>query len=387
MIGVEEAAQGIRETAASGRRKGNPAAVSETVGTLSDSLRQKLPEREMMRLNDTLEHSPVGQEYAGILTGLDAAGTTAFTEAVTDVVSKTVKRGEGYSSLQDFLTDGRVSQIMEATLETVVEAVEQPDAKAAGQTGKDSAAPAKRKIDHSGVAVLADDAKADIRERMQNDPGLREAVEQARQAGKELFCGTDVDRIIRNIAVGKKMQLPKDENIEIRGNAVIFSGKYGIMEQDGTMRSVTVAPYADTRRSNRESGIPNMQAHHVAQNAIYGQMVPKSEAIAVTVSGDVFQNPNSQHSRLHEFYDNEFEKLLVESDVPRNIKALEIFARGMQETGYSPMVIEYAIEQVVCQWGTYGVKLDDPIPRIPRRTIYRKPKQEGHYVVEKPERE
>ena len=59
----------------------------------------------------------------------------------------------------------------------------------------------------------------------------------------------------------------------------------------------------------------------------------------------------------------------------------------MQNAGYSPIVIEYAIEQVICQWGVYGVKLDDPIPHIPRRTNYKKSKQEGRYVVEKTERE
>ncbi len=387
VVGVEEAAQGIRETAASGRRKGNAAAISETVGTLSDSLRRKLPERDLVQLTETLERSPAGQEYTGILTGLDATDTAAFMEAVTDTVSEAVKRGEGYSSLQDYLTDNRVSQITEAVLETTVEAVNQPDARSAEQPDARSVASEKRKIDHSGIAVLADKAKAAIQERMRNDPVLREAVERAREAGKESFCGVDIDVIIRNVAAGKKMQLPDDNSARIRGNTVIFSGEHGILGLDGAMHSVAVASYDDTRQFNRESGVPGMQAHHIAQNAIYRKMVPKSQGIAATVSGDVFRNPDSQHARLHDFYDNELEKLLAGSGAPRNKEALEIFAHGMQNAGYSPIVIEYAIEQVICQWGVYGVKLDDPIPHIPRRTNYKKSKQEGRYVVEKTERE
>ena len=48
---------------------------------------------------------------------MDAADAARLTEAVTDAVADAVKRGESYSSLEDFLTDESVERMTEAVIE------------------------------------------------------------------------------------------------------------------------------------------------------------------------------------------------------------------------------------------------------------------------------
>ena len=97
---------------------------------------------------------------------MDAADAARLTEAVTDAVADAVKRGESYSSLEDFLTDESVERITEAVIEEAAETLGLADADDSGSK--------KEKIRDSRVAALKDMAKETLTDRFRKDGELRD---------------------------------------------------------------------------------------------------------------------------------------------------------------------------------------------------------------------
>ena len=73
---------------------------------------------------------------------------TADAASLTDAVANAVKRGESYSSLEDFLTDESVERMTEAVIEETAETLGLADAEDIGVNEK--------KLGDSRVAALED---------------------------------------------------------------------------------------------------------------------------------------------------------------------------------------------------------------------------------------
>lgn len=168
------------------------------------------------------------------------------------------------------------------------------------------------------------------------------------------------------------MQLPDENSVEICGNTVIFSGKYGMMGPDGEMHSVAVAPYTDTRRFNRKSGVPGMQAHHVAQNAIYGKIIRKADGIAVSLFGSALTDWGSPHNKAHVCGEQQLDTYRKSGTSPTNNTMYEIYARELQAAGLDQTVIEYVLYRTIQQQMEHGLLPDMPIPRMPRKIYFGK---------------
>ena len=158
---------------AAGRKPGTTVSVSEIVGQISDSLRQKLSERDLVQFNEAFENSPAGNRFAEALAGMDTADAARLTEAVTGAVADAVKRGESYSSLEDFLTDESVERMTEAVIEEAAETLGLADADDIGANEK--------KLGDSRVAALKDMAKESLTEQFRKDGELRDTAERVRQ--------------------------------------------------------------------------------------------------------------------------------------------------------------------------------------------------------------
>ena len=104
---------------------------------------------------------------------MDAADAARLTEAVTDAVADAVKRGENYSSLEDFLTDESVERMTEAVIEEAAETLGLADADDIGANEK--------KLGDSRVAALKDMAKESLTEQFRKDGELRDTAERVRQ--------------------------------------------------------------------------------------------------------------------------------------------------------------------------------------------------------------
>ena len=104
---------------------------------------------------------------------MDAADAARLTEVVTGAVADAVKRGESYSSLENFLTDESVERMTEAVIEEAAETLGLADA---DETGGN-----ETKLGDSRVAALKDMATESLTEQFRKDGELRDTAERVRQ--------------------------------------------------------------------------------------------------------------------------------------------------------------------------------------------------------------
>ncbi len=334
--------------------------ISETAARVADSLRGKLPARDLARFNEAFENSASGKRLAEALAGMNASDAARLTEAVTGAVADAVKRGENYSSRTDFLTDESVERMTEAVIAEAAEALGLADA--------DDTAPTRETIRDSNVAALKDMAKEALTERFQKDGTLRDTAERVRQARRD--GTTRSDRIIGRMERGESVNFLDGIPVKRYGETVVFPPKYGTMYSNGNRYAVSVGPYGEDVGVNKRLGLPGAQSHHVAQNASFKSVIPKLKAIAISVEGDVIRDPRSQHAKIHNTYEVGLDAFRLAGTRPTYKEYLKIVERGIQTIGLSEAAINYTLYTVVNQWLAYGIDLNTEIPKMPRKMYF-----------------
>ena len=348
-----------------GRKTASTVNTTETANRVSESLRQKLPQRDLERFSETFELSPAGEKLAEALAGMDAADAARLTEAVTDAVADAVKRGENYSSLEDFLTDESVERMTEAVIEEAAETLGLADADDTGVNEK--------KLGDSRVAALKDMAKESLTEQFRKDGELRDTAERVRQKRREGAIRSD--RIIERFERGEPNDYLDGISLERYGNSVIIPAEYGTIYPDGKRYPVVVGPYGEVKRINKQLGLPNTQAHHVAQNAIYGKTVPKQQGVAVSLRGNAFTEFQSPHNNAHRFGETKIDTYREGGTVPTNKRMYEILSGELQAAGLNNNVIDFIMYEVIQQHMEYGILPEEHIQRIPRKIFFNTSKE------------
>ena len=334
--------------------------ISETAARVADSLRGKLPARDLARFNEAFENSASGKRLAEALAGMNASDAAKLTEAVTGAVADAVKRGENYSSRTDFLTDESVERMTEAVIAEAAETLGLADA--------DDTAPTRETIRDSNVAALKDMAKEALTERFQKDGALHDTAERVRQARRD--GTTRSDRIIGRMERGESVNFLDGIPVKRYGETVVFPPKYGTMYSNGNRYAVSVGPYGEDVGVNKRLGLPGAQSHHVAQNASFKSVIPKLKAIAISVEGDVIRDPKSQHAKIHNTYEVGLDAFRLAGTRPTYKEYLKIVERGIQTIGLSEAAINYTLYTVVNQWLAYGIDLNTEIPQMPRKMYF-----------------
>ena len=291
---------------------------------------------------------------------MDAADAARLTEAVTDAVADAVKRGENYSSLEDFLTDESVERMTEAVIEEAAETLGLADADDTGVNEK--------KLGDSRVAALKDMAKESLTEQFRKDGELRDTAERVRQARRE--SATRSDRIIERIKRGEPNDYLDGIPVKHYGKTVVFPKEHGTIYSNWNRYEVSIGPYSEDTSVNKQLGLPGAQSHHVAQNASFKSVIPKLKAIAISVEGDVIRNPKSQHAQIHGAYEMGLDGFRAAGTRPTYKEYLRIIERGIQTIGLSEAAINYTLYTVVNQWLAYGIDLDTEIPKMPRKMYF-----------------
>lgn len=116
-------------------------------------------------------------------------------------------------------------------------------------------------------------------------------------------------------------------------------------------------------------GLPNTQAHHVVQNAIYGEIVAKRDGMTISVEGNVFRDSGSLHNRMHALSDAELDTFRASGTIPTNAEYAAISARGLQSVGFHEAVIEYVMDQVIANNGNVACSLTCQFPGCPEKCI------------------
>ena len=218
-------------------------------------------------------------------------------------------------------------------------------------------------------------AKDALTERLRKDGQLRDTAERVREFRRETatgnpYAGLDIAEMFRRHERGESYDYLAGIPTKRYGNSVTIPAEYGIVHSDGNRYPVVVAPYVDARPIIKQLGLPNAQAHHVAQNAIYGNIVAKSEGITISVEGDAIREIGSPHNEMHIFSDAQLDVFREAGTVPTNVEYAEISARAMLSVGYNEVVTKYVIDQVIQQQLAHGLLPNMPIPKMPRKLYF-----------------
>ena len=265
-VGIDEAMTqnnaALREDAVG--RKTSPAVnTAETANRVSESLRRKLPERDFVQFNETFENSPAGNQLSEALAGMDTADAARVTEAVTGAVADAVKRGESYSSLEDFLTDESVERMTEAVIEEA--------AKTLGLADADDAGVNEKKLGDSRVAALKDMAKESLTEQFRKDGELRDTAERVRQKRGSEAADVSADTFIGETeAPSAEMRTLYKDYIE--RNSLTYKGKNSGITLESSSKSGTIPSIENTLTHRRISAdgreIINKAVYHKLTNPV-----------------------------------------------------------------------------------------------------------------------
>lgn len=179
-----------------------------------------------------------------------------------------------------------------------------------------------------------------------------------------------VMRIIQAVEQGAKPNYLAGIPAEHRGKSVIIPAEYGTIYPDGEKYPVVVGPYAEVKQINKQLGLPNTQAHHIAQNAIYGETVPKQQGIAISLRGNALTEFQSPHNDVHRIGEQIIDIYRRGGTAPTNEKMYEIYAGELQAAGLNENIIEHAVYQVIQQHMEYGILPGDTIQKMPRKIFF-----------------
>lgn len=113
------------------------------------------------------------------------------------------------------------------------------------------------------------------------------------------------------------------------------------------------------------------QAHHVNQNAVYKDVIPSDEAIAVKLEGNAFTQPGTPHYETHfnmeKFWDQFRRGGTRYRERPTNLEYTNAMYKALKESGLSESQAKEVIQQAIKQRIEYGLLGGDLVPRIPGR--------------------
>ena len=312
----------------------------------------KVAPKYLEKLNRTLQKTPGGQALINALTCADERDAGTLTALISDSFANEVERVGNYSSREAFLNEESVTRMAGAVLEGTSQLLGLPGAGTS-----------------SSVSAIRDSREAVIVER-----AITAIAGEVRDNDE---IGSAVGRIIQAIEQGEKPDYLAGIPHEERGNAMIFPPEYGIMYPDGKKYPIVVSSYSEAKPIIKQLGLPNAQAHHLAQDAIYRDRIPKAQGITISVEGDAIREPNSQHGVEHNYYTTKLEKYYEAGIKPTHRDFAEIMMGGMMEIGVHPAVRNYALDRVIRQLVENGIDLEKEIDRFPGTRRFKKTKNIG----------
>ncbi len=130
---------------------------------------------------------------------------------------------------------------------------------------------------------------------------------------------------------------------------------------------VDAKPYDELTPKLQSTGV---QAHHLNQQAAFGQIIPRGRGLAVGLEGDALTQPGSAHFDFHSALEDFWARYRngdLSSQIPTNAQYGAALKAALIRAGASPKQAESWAEQAAQQRIAHGLLESDPVPRIPRR--------------------
>jgi hypothetical protein len=114
-----------------------------------------------------------------------------------------------------------------------------------------------------------------------------------------------------------------------------------------------------------------LQAHHLNQNAVDGEIIPQEEGLSVGIKGNAITDVGSPHYNFHSNLDELFDPYRsggeFYGEAPTNAEYGAALETSLIRAGFSPEQAANMADQAAAQRTAYGLNPQDKIPRVPRR--------------------
>lgn len=114
-----------------------------------------------------------------------------------------------------------------------------------------------------------------------------------------------------------------------------------------------------------------LQAHHLNQNAAYGEVIPREDGLSVGIPGNAITEVGSPHYILHSNLEDFFDPYRADGELfgvsPTNAKYGAALKNSLIQAGFSPQQAASIADQAAAQRTAYGLNPQDAIPRVPGR--------------------
>ena len=131
-----------------------------------------------------------------------------------------------------------------------------------------------------------------------------------------------------------------------------------------TEEGVLVEAYKKLRKNKEISG----QAHHLNQDAAFRDVIPRNEGLSIKLEGNIRKDIGSPHYNAHksleEFWDQYRRKGELYGDSPTISDYNSALQNSLKEAGLTPGQAKQAVSQAIRQQESYGLMVDDFVPRI-----------------------
>ena len=118
------------------------------------------------------------------------------------------------------------------------------------------------------------------------------------------------------------------------------------------------------------------QAHHLNENAAFGDIIPRDQGISMGVAGNALTDVGSQHYAIHRSLEGFWDQYRPEGRLfgqrPTNAEYGQAVRQSLVDGGFSPEEASDLAAQAATQRVLSGLSEMDPVPHIPRKTIQRK---------------
>ena len=136
----------------------------------------------------------------------------------------------------------------------------------------------------------------------------------------------------------------------------------------GAGGQIVARPYGEFRGT-----LPaGWQAHHINQDAVFNEPIPRNEGLSVAVPGNAFSDPGTSHYSIHELLEQEFWNRYRQGgslygSLPTNAEYGQFGQLSYIAGGFPPPQAFGLALQAAAQRAARGLSETDPVPRIPGR--------------------
>lgn len=144
-------------------------------------------------------------------------------------------------------------------------------------------------------------------------------------------------------------------------------GPVGQTGPPGRVLSMETGPY---REMKARTDIPG-QAHHLNQDSIYRERIPRADAVTVKLEGNAFTEPGTPHYIVHQAQEeflNQFRRGGVRfGDPPTNLEMTRSVVDALRRAGYTEEQSMALARSAIHDRVKYSLLGGEQVPRIPSR--------------------